>query len=81
MTEPTEGTHRLYVYLDVMRGCYRWVLRSASGEAVTRSSKSYLQKALCLCDVESIKQSYPKVVVRDLTVGARPPTDNGGACA
>lgn len=81
MTELAEDTHRLYVYLDVMRGCYRWVLRSASGEAVTRSSKSYLKKALCLCDVESIKHSYPGVVVRDLTIRTRTPMDGPGARA
>lgn len=78
MTELPEDTHKLYVYLDVMRGCYRWVLRSASGESIKRSSKSYLQKALCLCEVESVKQYYPGTVVRDLTV--RGGTDGGGDC-
>lgn len=68
MPEVTENAHRLYVYLDVMRGCYRWILRSASGETVSRSSKSYARKALCLCDLEAVKQSYPGAVVRDLTI-------------
>ncbi len=81
MARAEEYTHKVYVYLDVISGGYRWVLRSLGGESLARSSRSYAQKALCLCNVESIRRSYPGAVVRDLTVKTRIPPDGENACA
>lgn len=66
--EGQEGTHRLYVYLDVRSGGYRWVLRSPDGERLARSSRAYRRKALCIRDVEAIEQTYPGALIKDLTV-------------
>lgn len=70
MTEIAEDTHKLYVYLDVMCGCYRWVLRSLSGEALARSTGCYAQKGGCLSSAEALKLSYSGLILRDLTVRA-----------
>lgn len=70
MTEIVEDTHRLYVYLDVMHGCYRWVLRPPNGGSIARSTGCYMEKSSCLSAAEALKLRYPDTVLRDLTVSA-----------
>ena len=67
MAEVPERTHRLHVYVDVIRGCYRWVLRSTSGDTIARSTVCYTEKAGCLSEAESFRLRYPGIVLRDLT--------------
>lgn len=70
MDELTKYTYKLYVYLDVMGGCYRWILRSLGGETIARSTECYKYKDECLSAAELLRERYSGTTLRDLTVWA-----------
>jgi uncharacterized protein YegP (UPF0339 family) len=57
------------IFRDLKDG-YRWRLRSASGQTVEYSERSYSHKAECDHDVHRLKDDrYPSAKVRDAAIG------------